>query len=718
MVATKMHKFPKIALILSLVWGQLALPCWGANHTPFWEDDPGLTLYAYPDNLSLEDWLTNRVALAESTGDDTGKYSGTLSDTGTVRWVVFEGSSQPTTWAAGRRGHITLIVNADVTRISSDAVAADNLETATDGGSYNVGGGAIVDDVPTNAEFASALSSLESNLDATLTSIAGEVSDILVDTTAIPAFPANFSTLGINASGHISRVTLADLLTEVATGGISAASLANDTISAAKIAPDVTTELQSGLATSAALSSVASSVSTLATASSLTTVGNDVTTILADTAELQADWTNGGRLDNILDARASQTSLDTLDLVADSSKIILDNMLTAFVLDGSVYKFTTNALEETPLGEGETAEAIATAVWGAGTRTVTGGTITTLTGHTAQTGDVYAIANSGTHGLAALKTILDTKSSQTSVDDLPTNAELAARTLAAGSYFDFTTDAVNINQIEGVDATDTLDALTVAFDAADIRDALGFAAANFDTQIASLATGVADLPTNAELAASQASADDATLAAIATAQAGIDDLPTNAELTTALGTADDAVLAALATAQSAIDAIENFIDTEISTLLTQTGAAWIRSAIGMSAADLDSQIAGIEIEAAGLLTDVNQEPVPDSRVFTLVQTETEGLTAPRKSMTVGAEPTFAVDFRNDVAANGRIITVQAPEISVGTAGGITFDEIGRDKSQAKFRALAITAGTYEVLVEVIYESGATAVGTITIVVAG
>lgn len=53
---------------------------------------------------------------------------------------------------------------------------------------------------------------------------------------------------------------------------------------------------------------------------------------------------------------------------------------------------------------------------------------------TAQTGDSFAIVNSGTHGNAALKTLIDAVDNivdteigalQTSVDDLPTNAELA-----------------------------------------------------------------------------------------------------------------------------------------------------------------------------------------------------------------------------------------------------------------------------------------------------
>jgi hypothetical protein len=44
----------------------------------------------------------------------------------------------------------------------------------------------------------------------------------------------------------------------------------------------------------------------------------DVTAILADTNELQTDWVNGGRLDNILDARSSQTSVDTIDSNVDA----------------------------------------------------------------------------------------------------------------------------------------------------------------------------------------------------------------------------------------------------------------------------------------------------------------------------------------------------------------------------------------------------------------
>lgn len=46
-------------------------------------------------------------------------------------------------------------------------------------------------------------------------------------------------------------------------------------------------------------------------------VKTDTAAILTDTNELQTDWVNGGRLDLILDARASQTSVDDLPTNAE-----------------------------------------------------------------------------------------------------------------------------------------------------------------------------------------------------------------------------------------------------------------------------------------------------------------------------------------------------------------------------------------------------------------
>lgn len=120
--------------------------------------------------------------------------------------------------------------------------------------------------------------------------------DLLVDaikakTDVIPASPA--------AVG--SAMTLED-------GAITAAKLGADAITAAKVAADAVAEIQSGLATAAALA--------------------------------------------------------TVDTVADAIKVVTDRLDTAIELDGAVYRYTVNALELAPSGGGggATAEAIADAV--------------------------------------------------------------------------------------------------------------------------------------------------------------------------------------------------------------------------------------------------------------------------------------------------------------------------------------------------------------------
>jgi hypothetical protein len=50
----------------------------------------------------------------------------------------------------------------------------------------------------------------------------------------------------------------------------------------------------------------------------LAAVDTEVAAILADTNELQTDWADGGRLDLILDARASQASVNTIDDFLDT----------------------------------------------------------------------------------------------------------------------------------------------------------------------------------------------------------------------------------------------------------------------------------------------------------------------------------------------------------------------------------------------------------------
>jgi hypothetical protein len=131
--------------------------------------------------------------------------------------------------------------------------------------------------------------------------------------------------------------------------------------------------------------------------------------ILDDTSELQTDWANGGRLDVILDARASQASVDDVPTVAE---------FEARTIVAADY-----ALEAT-------SQAILT--------------------------DTAEIGAAGA-GLTSL-------ASQASVNDLPTNAEFEARTLPAADYFDASTDEVTPTAASKTGyklASDGLDAITM-----------------------------------------------------------------------------------------------------------------------------------------------------------------------------------------------------------------------------------------------------------------
>jgi hypothetical protein len=100
---------------------------------------------------------------------------------------------------------------------------------------------------------------------------------------------------------------------EITAGLLTATAFAANAINAAKLDPDVTTELQSGLATASALSTLSGKVDTIddfldtEIAAILAAVDTEVAAILADTNELQTDWANGGRLDLLIDAIKAKT---------------------------------------------------------------------------------------------------------------------------------------------------------------------------------------------------------------------------------------------------------------------------------------------------------------------------------------------------------------------------------------------------------------------------
>jgi len=120
----------------------------------------------------------------------------------------------------------------------------------------------------------------------------------------------------------------------------------------------------------------------------------DVATILADTGELQTDWADGGRLDLIQDIIAA----DVVNIDGAAMRGTDSAALAATALSTATW---------TAPPTGFLAATFPTTV--ASTTNITAGTITTvttLTGHTAQTGDTFALAN-GPTGFAAIDTVVD-----------------------------------------------------------------------------------------------------------------------------------------------------------------------------------------------------------------------------------------------------------------------------------------------------------------------
>ncbi len=112
------------------------------------------------------------------------------------------------------------------------------------------------------------------------------------------------------------------------------------------------------------------------------------------------------------------------------------------------------------------------AVWSTAARTITGGTIGAYTGNTPQTGDSYAIVNSVTIGNSALKTAIGL---------LPTLGEFF--TVDSGEAY---ADAIAGSVVKEI--ADNANTGGGGLDADGIRDAVGLATANLDTQLGALPT--------------------------------------------------------------------------------------------------------------------------------------------------------------------------------------------------------------------------------------
>lgn len=118
-------------------------------------------------------------------------------------------------------------------------------------------------------------------VDANMTKIASQT----VTAAAGVTFPSSLASPTNITAGTITTATNVTTVNGLAAGVITAASIAGDAFTAAKFAADVTTELQSGLATAAALSTLAGYVDT-EVAAILAAVDTEIAAIKAKTDQL------------------------------------------------------------------------------------------------------------------------------------------------------------------------------------------------------------------------------------------------------------------------------------------------------------------------------------------------------------------------------------------------------------------------------------------------
>ena len=229
-----------------------------------------------------------------------------------------------------------------------------------------------------------------------------------------------------------------------------------------------------------------------ATAANLATlsgyVDTEVAAILADTNELQTDLTNGGRLDLLIDAIKAKTdnlpaapaATGDIPSAATIADAVLDEAVVGHVIAGSFSKAVVDILDDTstslPL-----AIASITPQSAADIRAEMDTNSTKLAAILADTNELQTDwANGG-----RLDLILDARASQTSVDDMPTNSELA--TALSGIT-------------ASVDQQDIADALLLApSGAAASGSAMDYLADILEDTGTTLPTAIADLPTAAEI---------------------------------------------------------------------------------------------------------------------------------------------------------------------------------------------------------------------------
>lgn len=247
----------------------------------------------------------------------------------------------------------------------------------------------------------------------------------------------------------------------------------------------------------------------------LGTIDTTADAILVDTNELQTDWANGGRLDLILDARASQTSVDDLPTNAELATALAgadDATLAAIAALNNLSAAQVNAEVDTALADIKLDHLLHLAVDTDYNTTVHQNSVIGYLGSTGNTydrstdsqeairnrGDTAWVTATGFATAANLATVagyLDTEIAAILEDTgttLPAQISALNNLSAAQVNAEVDTALADVGlttTVTGrIDVAISSRGTGVALDAAGVRTAVGLASANLDTQIASLAS--------------------------------------------------------------------------------------------------------------------------------------------------------------------------------------------------------------------------------------
>lgn len=297
-------------------------------------------------------------AVGSVTGNVGGNLVGTIGGLTAVALKDFFDTDSTTTYASAVSGSVVKEIADNASGGSLTAAdIADAVwdEDATAHQTQGTFGQAIGDPVAdTNTIFKAVVT------DATGATVGVDVAAVLDDTGTSGVVVASINANAITASS-------------IANGAIDAATFAAGAIDAAALAADAGTEIGTAVwATTTRLLTAGTNI-VLAKGTGVTGF-NDLSAVQvnaeADTAlaDVGLTGTVTGRIDATISSRASQTSVDTVDDFVDSEvnaiKAVTDKLDTALELDGAVYRYTTNALEQGPTGgTAPTAAVIADAVW-------------------------------------------------------------------------------------------------------------------------------------------------------------------------------------------------------------------------------------------------------------------------------------------------------------------------------------------------------------------